>query len=82
MSKRVVYIDGRRDGYAPEQISDQTMTVREFIDNLESYPDDALVMLNNDSGYTFGIVDWSSTRLEEFSEYEDDEETETDDEEE
>ena len=67
---QVVYIDGRRDGYAPEQIYTQTYTVKELIEELEKYPDDAPVMLNNDSGYTFGIIDYDSVTLDDFEEEE------------
>ena len=53
--KSVVFIEGRRDGYAPDQIK-KTMTVRELIDFLEMFDEDAKVYLNNDNGYTYGGV--------------------------
>ena len=69
---KVVYIAGRRDGYAPEQVYDHTYTVRQLINELESYPDNAPVLLNNDSGYTFGIIDYDSITLDEFEEEDED----------
>lgn len=64
MKQTVITIEGRRDAYAPEQIItscwDSTMTVRELIEELEAYDEDALVMLDNDNGYTFGTITYSS----------------------
>ena len=58
---KYVFIEGRREGYSPGQIR-QTVTVRGLIDMLEEYDEDALVMLDNDNGYTYGSVDWDSLR--------------------
>ena len=64
-----VFIEGRREGYATDQI-DRTMTVGELIDYLDRYFDpDEKVYLDNDNGYTFGSITASS-----FSERETDEE--------
>lgn len=54
MSK--VYIDGRRNGYGPDQCP-PTMTVQELINFLECLDPDAEVYLRNDNGYTFGNID-------------------------
>ena len=70
MAKTILTIDGRREGYAPEQIG-RTMTVGELISYLENYDEDTPVMINNDDGYTYGSITDSSFREEEM---EDDEE--------
>lgn len=71
MWRDVVYIDGRRDGYTPEQIMNRTYTVRELIDALNCYPDDALVMLKNDNGYTYGGINSYSFERDDFDDEED-----------
>lgn len=65
----VLTIDGRREGYALNQIGG-TMTVDELIDYLDQYDDKTLVMINNDDGYTYGSIDYDSFR-EEYDEDED-----------
>ena len=65
-----LFIDGRREGYAPNQIR-RTMTVGELIGYLEQFDEETPVYLNNDNGYTFGSITESS-----FTEEEDDEEEE------
>ena len=65
-----VYIEGRRNGYSPEQCG-RTMTVGELIAYLEQFEEDAEIYLNNDNGYTFGSITESS-----FEESYDDEEEE------
>lgn len=54
-----LYLEGRRDGYDPEQCG-KTMTVRELIAFLETCDEDAKVYLKNDGGYTYGSVTESS----------------------
>ena len=54
-----LFIEGRREGYAPSQI-DRTMTVGELIEKLSEYDEDTLVYLNNDNGYTYGSITYSS----------------------
>lgn len=66
MSK--LFIEGRRNGYAPEQCG-STFTVGELIEFLEQFDQDAEVYLRNDGGYTYGNID-------DFSFYEDEEECE------
>lgn len=67
----IIYIEGRRSAYGPEDLLDRTMTVRELIEYLEQYEDDSPVMLRNDNGYTYGHIDYNS-----FSEQEEEQEEE------
>ena len=50
-----VYIEGRRNGYDPEQCG-RTMTVGELIEFLAEFPEDAELYLRNDNGYTYGNI--------------------------
>lgn len=50
-----VYIEGRRNGYAPDQCG-HTMTVGELIEWLAEFPEDAELYLRNDGGYTYGNI--------------------------
>ena len=50
-----VYIEGRRNGYDPEQCG-RTMTVGELIELLAEFPEDAELYLRNDNGYTYGSI--------------------------
>lgn len=54
-----LFIEGRREGYSPEQIR-TTMTVGELMAYLEQFDEDAPVYLSHDSGYTFGSITESS----------------------
>lgn len=54
-----VYIEGRRNGYSPEQCG-RTLTVGELIAYLEQFEEDAEIYINNDNGYTFGSITESS----------------------
>lgn len=63
-----LFIEGRREAYGTEDIR-RTMTVRELIEYLEQFDEDAPVYLNNDGGYTYGSITESS-----FEEVEDGEE--------
>ena len=51
-----LFLEGRRNGYDPEQCG-RTMTVRELIEFLEQFDEDAEVYLRNDGGYTYGSID-------------------------
>lgn len=68
--KARIYIEGRREGYAPDQIY-RTMTVGELIDFLSQFDEEAEVLLDNDNGYTYGSITEDS-----FKESYDDEEEE------
>lgn len=48
-----VIIDATREGYSTEQVRN-TMTVKELIDVLSEYDEDAKVYLSHDNGYTYG----------------------------
>ena len=74
MAQQVVFIEGRREGYSPDQI-DRTMTVQELMDWLEGFYPDAKVMLKNDNGYTYGSITRGSFE-EDVLEDDDDEEEE------
>ena len=50
-----LYIEGRRNGYSPEQCG-RTMTVGDLIAYLEQFDEDAEIYINNDNGYTFGNI--------------------------
>ena len=52
-----LYINAHRTSYAPDQIR-HTMTVAELIAALEDFPEDALVYLKHDNGYTYGGISW------------------------
>lgn len=54
-----LFIEGRREGYAVEQI-DRTMTVGELIAFLEDFDEDTEIYLKNDNGYTYGSIAESS----------------------
>ena len=57
--KRVLFIEGNRNGYGPEQCG-RTLTIRELIEALEEQAEevgeDAEVFLRNDNGYTYGSI--------------------------
>lgn len=64
MSKEVLFIEGRREGYAVDQIR-RTMTVGELIEYLsEFYDEDTEIYLNNNNGYTFGSITESSFTMD------------------
>lgn len=71
---KALYIDGRRNGYAPDQCG-KTMTVGELIEWLQEFDEDRLVYLRNDNGYTYGnITESSFTPSEEVDDEEDEDE--------
>lgn len=55
MAKNVLFIEGRRNGYSPDQCG-RTMTVGELIRFLSNYDEDREVFLCNDNGYTYGNI--------------------------
>jgi len=71
MKKTILMIEGRREGYSPNQI-DTTMTIGKLREYIEYLDDDTLVMLKNDNGYTYGSITESSFE-EEYVEDEEDE---------
>ena len=64
----VLFINGKRNGYSPEQCG-RTLTVGELIDILQGYEPDMEVYLKNDNGYTYGSIT-------DYDVYEDEEEEE------
>lgn len=59
MSKKMLFIEGKREGYSVDQIR-HTITVGEMISFLEDLDEDTKIYLDNDNGYTYGsITDWS-----------------------
>ena len=66
-----LFIEGRRNGYAPDQCG-RTMTVGDLIDWLGQFDEDAEVFLINDGGYTYGSIDEHSFE-EDFEEESEDE---------
>lgn len=76
MEKQVLFIEGRREGYSIDQIR-RTMTVGELIDFLSGYDEDTEIYLNNDNGYTYGSITWSSITSE-YVEVEDEDEEDED----
>lgn len=81
MGKTVVYIDGRRDVYSARDLVEKnrfgdigTMTVGQLISELQNYDEDTPIMLNNDSGYTYGKITRSSFFEDEIEVDEDEEE--------
>ena len=51
----VLYIEGRRNGYGPDQCG-KTMTVGELIAFLEQFDENMPVFLKHDGGYTYGNI--------------------------
>ena len=62
-----LFIEGRRNGYSPEQCGD-TLTVKDLIEELQNYDEDLPVYLSNDNGYTYGNITSSSFEEEELDE--------------
>ena len=69
----MLFIEGRRNGYTPKQC-EETMTVGELIEKLSEYHSDMPVYLNNDNGYTYGSITYSS--FEESYDYDEEEDEE------
>lgn len=71
--KDAIFIEGRRNGYSPNQCG-KTMTIGEIIELMQEYADDygkdTPVFLINDGGYTFGNITKGSVYSEEYDEEE------------
>ena len=68
----IVNLYTSRDDYGIREVAECSMTVRELIDELEHFSDNAKIVFNNDNGYTYGIIrsdslesDFYETREEE-----------------
>lgn len=62
---QVLYIEGRRNGYGPDQCG-RTMTVAELINYLSQFDEELPVYLSNDQGYTYGNIDEDSFEEDEY----------------
>ena len=67
VTREVLLIEGRREGYSLNQIR-ETMTVGELIAFLSEYDEDTLVYLQNDNHYTYGGITNYSFQYGEVSE--------------
>lgn len=63
-TRKALFIEGRRNGYGPDQVEGQTCTIAELIEFLQEMADelgdDTKVFLRNDRGYTYGSVSGDS----------------------
>ena len=64
--KRAIFIEGRRDGYHPEQCHN-TMTVGELKEFLGQFNDGDEIFLINDNGYTYGSISQDSLSQGEYN---------------
>lgn len=63
--KEAIFINGKRNGYGPEQCG-RTLTIRELIEILSEYDEDTEVFLSNDSGYTYGSITENDVWFDEY----------------
>ena len=58
MSKQVIIIEAKREGYSIEQAENErtAITVGELMQMLEEFDEDTKVYISNDNGYTYGSV--------------------------
>ena len=58
MSKPVIIIEAKREGYSIEQAENEreAITVGELMRLLEDFDEDTKVYISNDNGYTYGSV--------------------------
>ena len=58
MSKQVIIIEAKREGYTIEQAENEreAITVGELMQMLEYFDEDTKVYISNDNGYTYGSV--------------------------
>lgn len=58
MSKQVIIIEAKREGYTIEQAENEreAITVGELMQMLENFDEDAKVYISNDNSYTYGSV--------------------------
>ena len=58
MSKQVIFIEAKREGYTIEQAENEreAITVGELMRLLEDFDEDTKVYISNDNGYTYGSV--------------------------
>ena len=58
MSKQVIIIEAKREGYTIEQAENEreAITVGELMQMLEDFDEGTKVYISNDNGYTYGSV--------------------------
>ena len=58
MSKQVLIIEAKREGYSIEQAENEreAITVGELMQMLEDFDEDTKVYISNDNSYTYGSV--------------------------
>ena len=58
MSKQVIIIEAKREGYSIEQAENEreAITVGELMQMLEGFDEGTKVYISNDRGYTYGSV--------------------------
>ena len=58
MSKQVIIIEAKREGYSIEQAENErtAITVGELMQMLEDFDEDTKVYISNDNSYTYGSV--------------------------
>lgn len=71
MAKNVLFIEGRRNGYSPDQCG-RTITVGELIEFLGDFDEETVIFIRNDRGFTYGNITRYSIE-EDYYENEDDE---------
>lgn len=72
MKHKVYSIEGRRECYSVDQcLTLNTYTVGELITHLGWFEEDSSIVINNDEGYTYGSISYSSFE----EEYDEDSET-------
>lgn len=52
----MVIIKTKRDGYSVDQVAHKSVTVKEFIELLEGFDENDIILLSNDDGYTYGVI--------------------------
>lgn len=70
MTKTILFIEGRRNGYSPDQCG-RTMTAGELIEFLGDFDEDTEVFICHDGEYPYGNITRDSIQE---VDYEDDEE--------
>ena len=59
-NKTLIIIEARREEYSEYKAAENTMTIRELINELEcwaeDFGDEAKVVLSHDNGYTYGGI--------------------------
>ena len=56
----IVTMEAARTHYSAREAAKQSISVRELINLLEQFDEDAPVVFSNDSGYTYGYVGYGT----------------------